>query len=148
NKYCINEPPVTLSVNETGGAFSGGGGGIVGNAFSPSIAGIGTHTVVYTIVNQYGCAAYTSQSTRVVGLSDASFTHLDSVYCEQDTVINLTPVTPGGVFTGAGVSTGTWNPNLSNVDTFNTISYFLTDSNGCSTFSSQSIYVKSAPDAS
>ena len=47
NPLCVTDPTVTLSVNETGGTFSGNG--VVGNDFDPSLAGAGIHVVTYTL---------------------------------------------------------------------------------------------------
>ena len=45
--YCINASAVTLSGTPTGGTFSGNG--ISGNIFTPSVAGLGTHSITYTV---------------------------------------------------------------------------------------------------
>ncbi|MBU1717529.1 MAG: gliding motility-associated C-terminal domain-containing protein [Bacteroidetes bacterium] len=49
--YCLNEPPVTVTVSPPGGTLSGPG--ITGTTFDPAAAGVGTHTITYTnaIVN-------------------------------------------------------------------------------------------------
>lgn len=44
---CSNGGPVTLSANFPGGTFSGPG--VSGNTFNPSVAGVGTHTITYTV---------------------------------------------------------------------------------------------------
>jgi gliding motility-associated-like protein len=43
--YCIYSPPATLTGIPSGGIFSGPG--IIGNTFTPSDAGAGTHTIFY-----------------------------------------------------------------------------------------------------
>lgn len=45
NTYCVTDAPSTLTGSPTPGVFSGPG--ISGNAFDPSIAGVGTHTITY-----------------------------------------------------------------------------------------------------
>ena len=45
NSYCVTDMPSTLTGSPTPGVFSGPG--ISGNAFDPSIAGVGTHTITY-----------------------------------------------------------------------------------------------------
>jgi hypothetical protein len=58
SNYCVNSPSSTLSSTTTGGTFSGPG--VVGSAFSPSVAGPGTHTITYAICsNTYAVAAGT-----------------------------------------------------------------------------------------
>lgn len=44
--YCDTAPPVALTGVPSGGTFSGPG--INGNMFSPALAGIGTHQIIYT----------------------------------------------------------------------------------------------------
>jgi gliding motility-associated-like protein len=44
---CVNDAIVNLVPNVTGGAFSGNG--VIGNTFNPSTAGVGTHTISYSI---------------------------------------------------------------------------------------------------
>jgi len=53
--YCINQTaPVTLTGTPAGGTFSGQG--IIGNNFTPSIAGIGTHPITYTYTDANNCS--------------------------------------------------------------------------------------------
>lgn len=49
NVYCVYNSPVTISGTPTGGAFSGPG--VAGNIFDPSLAGIGNHQLLYTIMD-------------------------------------------------------------------------------------------------
>lgn len=44
---CLTSPAVTLTPVTPGGTFSGPG--VSGNTFNPAVAGVGTHTIVYTI---------------------------------------------------------------------------------------------------
>jgi uncharacterized repeat protein (TIGR03803 family) len=55
SSFCDNDSPVSLVNNGTpiGGVYSGNG--IVGNTFNPSLAGIGTDTLVYTFTNSNSC---------------------------------------------------------------------------------------------
>lgn len=53
--FCITDPPYTLIVNFNGGTFSGNG--MVGGDFNPSTAGVGTHTITYTLS---GCSVTTN----------------------------------------------------------------------------------------
>jgi PKD repeat protein len=50
----INDPVYTLTATPSGGTFSGNG--VSGNTFNPSLAGIGTHEITYTLPpDKYGC---------------------------------------------------------------------------------------------
>ncbi|TNE79680.1 MAG: PKD domain-containing protein [Bacteroidetes bacterium] len=56
---CLGEDPFALS----GGTPSGGlysGSGVVNGEFNPGLAGLGNHTITYTITGSNGCAASTS----------------------------------------------------------------------------------------
>ena len=46
--YCINDPSVVLTGSPGGGTFSGPG--MTGSTFSPAAAGVGVHTIEYTLV--------------------------------------------------------------------------------------------------
>lgn len=71
--YCVYNSRVNLLPLPLGGTFTGPG--IVGAAFDPGIAGIGTHTIVYTYTDNRGCTNSASQEVRVdacLGLQQAA----------------------------------------------------------------------------
>jgi hypothetical protein len=52
---CVLDPPFTLTpTGNTGGTFSGPG--VSGNAFNPSLAGVGVHSIKYEITEKQGVA--------------------------------------------------------------------------------------------
>jgi len=51
--------PITLTGNPQGGTFSGTG--VVFNAFNPSVAGTGNHTITYTYQEEFGCSFSTQE---------------------------------------------------------------------------------------
>ena len=53
--FCLTDPAYTLSANIGGGVFTGNG--VVGNDFDPVTAGIGTHTITYSL---NGCSTTTN----------------------------------------------------------------------------------------
>jgi len=59
-----------------------------------------------------------------------SITGLDTAYTDQDPPVTLVASTPGGTFSGPGVSGNQFFPALAGVGQHQ-ISYQLTDSNGC-----------------
>ena len=62
--YDMITPSITLTGTPPGGTFSGPG--IIGNVFSPVLAGIGNHTIVYEYTNQAtGCSGVATQSVTV-----------------------------------------------------------------------------------
>lgn len=79
--YYSNDPAAALVGNPTGGVFTGPG--IVGTSFNPSIAGPGTHTIVYSYTDQSGCEGSYSMVTTVsaaTGVGAAMFHVLPAVY--------------------------------------------------------------------
>lgn len=58
-QICYNAENLNLNASPSGGSFSGDG--IIGNQFSPSIAGPGEHNIIYTYSNSEACSAYSEQ---------------------------------------------------------------------------------------
>ena len=59
---CLSDQPVALSASISGGVWSGTG--VSGSTFSPSVAGLGSKTVTYT-VTALGCAKAVSSTIQV-----------------------------------------------------------------------------------
>lgn len=83
--YCINHPQATLIGMPAGGAFIGQGLSGTGNSiFTPSQAGAGFDTIVYTYTDPVtGCASNSSDVTYVdlcTGINDKNSVHLLSIY--------------------------------------------------------------------
>jgi len=100
--FCLSDGAQNLSAVDPGGSWSGTG---ITNAsagtFSPSVAGIGTHTITYTIPGT--CGDVQSTTITVNPTQDASITPVGSL-CELDTPITLTAVDGGGTWSGAGIT--------------------------------------------
>ena len=61
---CINYPPVELTQGTpAGGTYTGPG--VDNGFFHPDVAGIGTHTLVYTYADEYGCENFAEQTVIV-----------------------------------------------------------------------------------
>lgn len=75
-----NEDPITLVPQIEGGLFSGPG--VIGNSFDPSVAGIGIHTITYTLTEEDKCENQYSREIEVL-MSTASH----SVNTEDITII-------------------------------------------------------------
>ncbi|MFN8395751.1 MAG: T9SS type A sorting domain-containing protein [Bacteroidia bacterium] len=67
--YTTIDPSVTLVGTPTGGTFSGPG--VTGNSFSPSAAGVGTHSISYAYTDGNGCEATVSMNTTVTQATSA-----------------------------------------------------------------------------
>ncbi|MFZ9295245.1 MAG: T9SS type A sorting domain-containing protein, partial [Bacteroidia bacterium] len=61
---CIQWPSFTLNGLPAGGTYTGNG--VSGNAFNPSIAGAGTHSISYSYTDANGCSA---NATRLLNVS-------------------------------------------------------------------------------
>lgn len=71
---CVDDAAVSLTGtgSPTGGTFSGTG--VSGNSFSPSAAGVGTHTITYTYADSIGCSATATDNIVVnacVGIAES-----------------------------------------------------------------------------
>lgn len=60
--YCIDAEPVTLNFEPVGGSF-GDSSGIVGNLFYANMAGVGTHDITYTLVQNIGSTVCSYDTT-------------------------------------------------------------------------------------
>ncbi|MCB0531297.1 MAG: hypothetical protein H6574_00460 [Lewinellaceae bacterium] len=125
---CISALPLDLAglgATPSGGTFSGTG--VLGNSYS---APAGTNTVTYTYNDGNGCETSCMFEVTVNPLPVMNCPGPQSV-CVSDLPLNLanlgaTPV--GGTFSGTGVSGTTY---AAAAGTTNTVSYTVTDNNGC-----------------
>ncbi len=65
--YCANEPTIAITNGSpsTGGTYAGPG--ISGTTFSPNVAGIGTHSLTYSVVDGNNCSDVDTVSVQVLG---------------------------------------------------------------------------------
>ena len=127
--YCLSNTPVSLTGSPAGGLFTGPG--ISGNAFDPTMAGLGTHTIAYSYTDANGCGGSQSQSTIV---SSNAFVSLgpDTMVCDDAPAFILYP---------GNFSSYLWQDNSTNsvfsVSAvtlgigFHTFYVGITDANGC-----------------
>lgn len=140
--YCVNNPQVTFTATPTGGTFSGPG--VAGNTFIPSVAGTGTHTVSYTYTDVNNCSATGTQTVLVNAAPVPTITGLQSVYCATNQAVSVSVSPQGGTLAGNGISGTTFTPSSSNTGQ-NTITYNVTDGNGCSGQTSTTVTVNALP---
>lgn len=143
-QYCIDQTtPVALTGTPAGGSFSGLG--ISGNAFVPSIAGVGTIFITYTYTDVNGCTNSETQSVDVNGLPTVSFSGLAAAYCQDDaTAYTLVGSPVGGTFAGPGIVGDDFTPSATNAGT-HTITYTYTDPFGCTNYAEQQVAVNPLP---
>lgn len=145
--FCEEASSTILTATVAGGYWSGPGvvNPLIGE-FNPTVAGPGIHTIVYTVTNQDGCISIDSTQIVVNATPDASITQTGP-YCANDAAVNLTAATAGGTWSGPGItnaSAGTFDPATAGPGT-HTITYEVTDPNGCFARSSTVIKVNELP---
>ncbi|GAB3304316.1 DUF7948 domain-containing protein [Hymenobacter tenuis] len=144
--FCLNpgppQPPVLLVASIAGGTFSGPG--VRDGAFSPSEAGPGTHTLVYT-VDAAGCQLQTTLKVTVTQ-ADAG---PDFTVCTGTAPRKLVGIPAGGFWSGPGVSSNlttdfVFTPTT-NLIGYHTLLYTITLPSGCSSTSAVNVSVQPTP---
>ena len=134
---CVSASPVFLQGTPTGGTWSGTG--VSGSTFDPSVAGVGTHAVNYSVTITGGCVTDTTIAIQVKPLPALVLGSYDPL-CEEDEIITLTATPTGGTWSGNGVSGSTFNPALAGLGV-HVLTYHFTDGFGCSAVQEVSIQV-------
>lgn len=145
--YCADAAPFNLTATIGGGVWSGTGitdpnSGI----FNPSTAGAGNHLITYTLTNG-ACVDVNTVTVVVDALVDATITPAGP-FCETDPAVNLSAVSPGGTWSGNGItnaSIGTFNPGTANPGIW-TITYSVVNGQ-CSDTDTENITVDSYPNS-
>ncbi len=145
--FCLNDVAVTLTAATSGGIWSGPGISAAG-VFDPAAAGVGVHTITYTVTNANGCTGVDTEDVTVNPLPDATIT-TQPAFCANDAAVVLTAATAGGVWSGPGITdpaTGAFDPSMANIGN-NTITYTVTNANGCAAVDTEIIIINALPDA-
>ena len=122
NPLCVTDNPVSLTAATSGGSWAGNG--VTNGTFDPAIAGVGTHSISYTISGNCGA---TDQIDIVVNSIVSATINAVSNVCEADPSFNLSAASPGGVWSGNGITdpnTGTFDPSAASAGS-HTISYTI-----------------------
>lgn len=129
NAVCENASLISLTNGTpTGGVYTGTG--VTGSNFDPFLSGVGSHLVTYTYTDANGCISEDTASVNVNALPMVMNPVQDTL-CVNEPAIVLTGATPiGGVFTGSGVSSGSFDPSISGSGMIDVI-YTFTDNFGC-----------------
>ena len=101
---CVTMPGMALMAAPAGGTFSGPG--VSGSSFSPATAGVGTHTLTYTIADSLGCGTISQQVvvTRPPAITPGRDTTLCADLRQPFQLRGYAPA--GGVWSGTGVTPG------------------------------------------
>lgn len=138
---CVGSPAITLHDVQPGGVWSGTGiTDSVAGTFTPTTAG--TFTIAYAISG--GCANMDTALVHVLPVADATIAAAVPV-CAGAPAFNLSGATPGGVWTGTGItsaSSGTFDPAVSGPGTF-TVTYAI--GGACGDTATRSITVHALP---
>jgi gliding motility-associated-like protein len=130
---CISQAPIQLNSAVPGGTWSGTGIDPLTGIFTPSVAGAGTFDLIYTL-GSGNCIEDDTVSITVDFYPDSSL-NAQPPLCVTDAPINLVPTTPGGVWTGPGITdpaNGTFDPAVATPGQYS-VNYTL---NGVCSFSS------------
>ena len=120
--FCESVPAFNMTAVDGGGTWSGTGINASG-LFDPSVSGVGTFTVTYTISGI--CSDIDSFDVVILPDLDATITPVGP-FCESEVALNLTAVDGGGTWSGNGitdVTLGTFEPTIAGTGTHTTVSY-------------------------
>lgn len=140
---CLNSPVINLTAHDPGGVWSGPG--VTGNVFDPSLAGVGNHIITYSITTASGCTDSDQTTITVLPVPDATI-NPTGILCFNGPVVTLTAHDPGGTWSGPGMTGSNFNPSIAGIGN-HTITYSITDINGCSSSDQITITVAQSPDA-
>jgi gliding motility-associated-like protein len=121
--YCINDPAVAVATVTPGGVWTGNGINAAG-VFTPNIAGVGNHELVYTIYASPTCFISDTIFLDVVSSPNASITSTDNMQiCISTSPFSITSAVAGGTWSGnPGISpAGLFDPSASGPGTFDII---------------------------
>jgi hypothetical protein len=147
NEYCLNDPPNQLVGNPSGGTWSGPGIDMNSGLFTPSDAGVGMHTIIYTFTDGNGCTGSDEFDLEVFDIPTVTLSSPFNEVCINDNPFNLNGSPSGGIWSGTGISNGTFTPSQAGVGS-HIITYTVQNSNNCTNSASVTIEVKDAPTVS
>lgn len=138
---CVNGGAINL-VGGTPGGGTYSGTGVSGGMFDPTITGLGTHTVDYTITSGSGCTNTASTTITVVDAPTVTLASYSNV-CADASSFALTGGSPaGGTYSGTGVTGGMFDPLVAGAGTHD-VTYTYTDANNCNGTATQTLTVES-----
>ncbi|WP_319480907.1 S8 family serine peptidase [uncultured Draconibacterium sp.] len=124
--FCKDHQPVLIQAIPEGGVLSGAG--VSGLYFDPSIAGPGTHTLTYTVIENE-CTGETEFQVIVDSVIHPQILNDNLSFCEDHQPVLIEAVPAGGVLSGTGVSELYFDPAIAGPGT-HTLTYIVTE-NAC-----------------
>lgn len=131
---CVYDSNFRLTAATEGGTWSGTG---IVNAstgeFSPTLAGIGTHTITYHVTAGNDCSSTDTEEIVVRPGPDGTITPADP-FCTYDTPYDLEAASAMGTWTGIGItnsSTGLFDPVIAGPGSHIIGFESVPDANGC-----------------
>lgn len=141
--FCLHADASLLRVaSPANGTYAGPG--ISNDTLIPLLAGNGNHTLTYSLVNTDGCTSAGSLPFQVLTPDSVSLTASKVLMCETDDPVVIKTYPSGGKLTGKGIISSVFSPSISGVGDF-TLTYRLTDTDGCPAFDTLVMSVASTP---
>jgi gliding motility-associated-like protein len=145
--FCETDASVNLAAATGGGIWSGTGiTDVALGTFDPATAGIGIHTITYTITIG-SCTSIDTEDIAIDATPDVTITAVGP-FCETDASLNLVAATGGGTWSGMGITDGalgTFDPATAGPG-LHTITYTLTIG-ACTSIDTEDIDVVASPSA-
>jgi hypothetical protein len=141
---CRGEVFALTGASPSGGVWSGVG--VTGTNFDTSVAGVGTQVVTYSYTSGQGCVVAATRNIIVNDLPTVSGGSAISV-CKNQSVVLSDGSPSGGVWSGSGVSSNTFNANFVAVGIY-TLTYSFTNASGCVSTATKQVTVNALPTVS
>jgi hypothetical protein len=139
DSVCVSAGSLILNDYSPGGGTWTGAGVMANGVFNPAKAGVGTHTLRYTVTAQ-GCTASSTKTVVITPMPTVTLAPFNPV-CLSATRFILTGGQPGGgAYTGAGVTNGVFNATTAGAGTHE-ITYTYLNAGGCAVTTRQNITV-------
>ena len=141
--FCSNTPSMVLTAGTPNGGTYSGNGIVNSYNFDAATAGVGSHLITYTYMDNSGCIDTDTQTVVVNPLPAVTFTP-PVVACNNAGAFALTGGSPiGGMYSGVGVSNGMFNPQVVGAGQ---VTYTYTDPiTGCPNSDTQTITIDAVP---
>ncbi len=140
--FCVEGTQVQILVSPEGGTLTGPG--VTGMYFNPTVAGVGAHTITYSITDANGCKGTISKQVVVTPLPVVMILNTDLSFCVEAAAVQIQVSPVGGTLSGPGVTGMYFNPTVAGVGA-HTITYSITDANGCKGTVSKQVVVTPLP---